>query len=1156
MLDWWLRLDDPGLRWLLSLTVGGAFAAVVWRTLVKPLREELSDVVLARQLDRRYPGLAHRLSVAAEFQTGRFDPARGSTELQALVVRQAAADLRQVAPDEVLDPRRLTPWLGGALAGCLVTGLILWAYPLEGSTAIQRLSRPWSATPWPRRTQLELTYADGRPLAWDPRTPLRVVRGGTLDLAVRNQRGALPVDLTLETRVPGESWSESSLVATRLSSTTPGDEPAAVTLTALADHLEFRVKGGDDVAQPWHGLEAIDPPQATRIDITLTPPRYTGLPLESLPPGTTQVRGWLGSTVKLDVAADRPVARVERRVGDQTSDDVVRAADGRTWSTTLRIDQPGTTNVAFVQRDALGFAAPAPLTLELRGEVDALPQVVLQQPAADLWVTPDAVVAIAAEASDDLGLTSLQRAWQRDGQPLEVTPLESWSTRPTQASHAGPWELAPLGLQPGERIVFRLEALDACDLGEPHVGRSAPRSLLVVTATEKQRELTERMAEIVGDLHEAIRQQRGLRQQTQALNTQLDTQPEDGRVPRDQLQRLQADQRRLAEQSGAAARGLAERAAQLRDEFPANRLSDPEAEPQLDRLTQELAELTSDVFPPIDRALTRATKELESAPESAERSETDARAAAQAALTTAEALQQTTLEALEARAAELARWQGERQAGGQLEAARDEQRQLREAAAELGAQTLSRALPELTPQERTDLNRLADRQRALANRTNDLARNFRELAERLEADDLGRAAQAADLAEQLDEAQLAARQRQAGDDLAANRWGAAGPLQQEVEATLDRLTKEWSECRPDDLEQMIKQTDEARQATAALADDVDELRKEADPQGAAAGNGEPDAAKQGRERAEQLRKWAQRLERELQRLRLDRESTQARRAADLLKAAEAALAQGDDTAAAKKLAEAAEQLEELETELQASREQLQERLAQEELARIADKLRAIATRQQGALVELERLAAEQESKGRLTRGQLRSLQDLAATEQELARLTTEAAEPLTAAVVARAALDSVARSLKQAATRLDARTTDDITQQFMQDAAKRLERIIAAWEAQAPNAPTDELENDPPETPDGDDKGAQTGPPGESIALRQQLQLLRELQADCLERTAALETRRQPDGGFPEAWLPLIDDLAAEQGALITLLEELAQEITDSQSIVEQPEQP
>ena len=1161
--DWWLRIEDVGLRVLVSLCLWSVAAATLWQYLWRPLRYPLTDVMLARQLDRRYPGLASRLTTAAEFRAHQADARQGSPELQQLVIRQAAEDLRQIDPQDILESRRLRPLIVSAVMTCVMTVVVLQAYPLEAATALRRLAWPWSRIPWPQTVVLQLLDEEGQPLPWDPRAAIPVVRGAELALRVENTRGDLPDNLRMQKRVISpEASSELEEQPLHVARTpTAAEAPhntASVTLLAQQDTLEFRVVGGDDQSMPWFRMVAVDPPRLAETSIQVIPPAYTRQPAVTLPTGATQIRGWLGSTVEIAARADRRVHEVELRNGKAAPVPVPVHDDAQSWLATLTIAQPNSASFHFVLRDQQGFADTRPLVFELRGDVDALPEILLTEPAADVWVTPTAKIPLSMQARDDLGLTLLRHSWELrrespDGDAGTNAPhhevLQNFGdARPAQATCDVSWELTPLQLQPGDRVVFRVEALDAYDLGEPHVGKSAPRTLVVVSPAEKQQELTGRVAEVVDELRSAQEQQQRLQAETAQLQTQLRDTGEFRLTDRDLLSRLQADQRRLAGQLTDTLRGLEPRVEQLRSEFPANQLHDPEAEPQLEQLGQQLRELAEAVFPQLDQELTQAEKRLETET-ATDPSNNDSPASPKSALenlATAEKLQQAVREALAERQQQLAQWQSDRQLGNALRVIAEQQQQLNEQAAELGAQTLARALPELTPQQRADLAKAADQQRRLAQQVEQLRREFSDLSNRLQTDEPERAAKAQDLAEQVDDLRIAQQLRKAADDLAANRLGEAGPIQQQAADSLKKLVEDWAADRPDDTEQLVKQTRDAEQQAEQLHEDIDQLHKRAEA-AAQAGPQTPSSESLPQD-AQELRKRIARLERQLERLKLRRGTEAARALEQRLQAAQQALEAGDHETAATELAAAAEESLRLQEELTAQREQAEEQLAQEELERIAGSLASIKVRQDRVIEETERLEAERQAKGKLSRGQLRSLQDLAGVETELQQLTLEAEAKVEQAVVAKAALESVARNLEQVAKRLDERSTDTITLMLERDASTRLGRILRAWEQSQKQDQSAEAKSQN-DAANEENESQNAGPPGENLSLKLQLSLLRELQADCLSRTEFFETQRQPNGTFAEDLLPLLSDLADEQSSLIQLTEKLVELYRQSQPV-------
>ncbi|HET6423381.1 MAG TPA: hypothetical protein VFG20_06840, partial [Planctomycetaceae bacterium] len=614
-LDRWF--DDTGLRWLLAFSVWTGIGIAVYRFLFLPLKLSLNDVFLATQIERRYPGLAGRLSAAMAFRSTGCQPRMGSPALQQLVVGQAWRDLRGVDPREIVLPHRIRPAIVSALSTALVAAMILWAFPLHAGTALKRLAFPWTNAPWPRATALRIVDSRGESLPTHQSVELRAVRGSLQEFTVENARGPLPDEIWLETR----SDRQTPPVRELLRRTTRGEgqgKPklvATLTLPATRGPVEFRAVGGDDDLMPWHRLSIVEPPTLSEFSLALQPPAYLNLPEETLPRGAVHVTGWIGSRVTFAGTASKPLSQVELRRRDGVTTPVALDANKVDFHVTVPIEQAGAVMMWFRLVDDEGFAEAEPLQFELRGQVDAVPEITLRQPASDLFVTPDAEIGLIADFADDWGLTQARLTWQRDGTAAASRLLKEWSDRSRQATIETTWVLSELSLEPGERVMYRLEADDICDLHGPHTGKSAPRMLTVVSREEKRQDLAARTGEIVEDLQQAHEQQLRLRQQNADLLKQLSEvgalRPED----KDSLHRLEIDQRQLTQQLTETSRGIAARARQLRQDFPINKLDDPETEANLEQLANGLDQLEESSLAKLARELTQANKIVDSQPE-------------------------------------------------------------------------------------------------------------------------------------------------------------------------------------------------------------------------------------------------------------------------------------------------------------------------------------------------------------------------------------------------------------------------------------------------------------------------------------------------------------------------------------------------------------
>ena len=628
--DWMIHFDDPGLRLVISVALLIAVSVMAWRQLIRPLIQPLSTTFLALRIEKRFPGLHSRVLSAVEFLQHRLDARVGSPELQQAVVRDALRDLEKIEASDIVETRgvkRIT--IAGAIL-CAMIATVVLLHPVEAATSVKRLMFPFADCPWPRKFELKLVRPDLTPVIQAPDQPIFIARGDTLELYVIGSRGRLPSRVWFEHRLEGEQKVQKE----PLRQTTLRDEKgrsyeaAVISWVATRGPLQFRATGGDDETMSFVRVEVVQPATLESLRVTVVPPAYSGRPAEVLPQGVGHVQGLLGTTVKIEASADKPIKSARLRVADKPPKNLEIGEDQQQFTASFTITDPGVTGYWFELTDEAGFSDPEAPRFELRGMADTVPDVVIEQPMADVLLAPDAELPIKILAKDDLGLKSVRISYTLNDDPTpKLIPLVSADEKAEPLVLSTPehvWRLAELSLEPGNRITFRAEATDNYDLGpEPHVGKSAPRTISIVSKDEKQKELAGRVGDLLEDLQQATTLQERARQQTTELQTQLNTTGELRTQDLDQLHRIELDQRQAASRLNRPADGVQSQAQQLQEEFRANKLDDPETEQRLTRIIDELSRLGREQFPEIESALTRAAKQAEDQSRSTPSAESD-----------------------------------------------------------------------------------------------------------------------------------------------------------------------------------------------------------------------------------------------------------------------------------------------------------------------------------------------------------------------------------------------------------------------------------------------------------------------------------------------------------------------------------------------------
>ncbi len=850
-LDWWWHVDARWLRAGLLAAVICFVGRCLWRRLWQPLRQPMSNVEISGRLEQQFPMLRGRLASTVEFLEHGVSPQLGSPELQQRLIDATTADVAQVNFAEVLDRREATrsAWQFAAVASVVV--LLAMTNRGLAATALSRLLWPMGDRPWPREVELRFARADSTVLERDSATRLKSVQGQSLDLFVVNIRGDLPQSLRLEFRRSGFSTAESvELHSTQLRDAADRTQAAAaVRLPVESGTIELRAIGGDDRNMPWRTLELIPLARLKSFRIKVIPPTYTGEPAAKWADGVTQIKASVGSKLLVEGTLSRAI-RGANWSADATT---VRIANKTELQTERLVSQAESTTWRLTLTDTDGFENPNGLSLSVIGVADPPPTVSFDEPSTDQTVTPQAVLRLAATAKDDRGLRdvhgehraeSSRTLESSDGRqesnnpgaspPTEVSRLRQselangeaivgfhWpespdGTAPTipsakQVTLRHEWPLADLSLQPGDRVRLQVLARDACDFGEPRVGRSVVRTLTIVSAETKAAEIAGRLDLLLQDLLNLAERQTSTQSQTTDLRVQFDKTLELRPEDRDSLKRIDLDQRQIDLRLIGRDDGVVDRARHLLADLETNRLTVSSVQQRLSEVAQMLEQLGRESLPPLEAALREIVKSLADASRKPDRQQTERLAERFATASNQQAAVFTVLNSL---VRDLTQWRDRRELAREIAELANSQRSLSRDTAELAPQTLGHSATELSSQQQADLAKLADRQARQAERVEQLHQRLLSRANEAAAENSESAASsnsatqaARDTAAELEKRAIAARTREAARDVAANNLGQAGTSQQQA---------------GDDLQTLADKLQDQTTSPAATADQVAE----------------------------------------------------------------------------------------------------------------------------------------------------------------------------------------------------------------------------------------------------------------------------------------------------------------------------------------------
>jgi len=164
----------------------------------------------------------------------------------------------------------------------------------------------------------------------------------------------------------------------------------------------------------------------------------------------------------------------------------VSGAGNRQLSGSLKLMKAGRWRFRFADKKGRPVAEGPDRTIELIA--DQPPTATLSDPSkSDVEVDPLGKLPLVWSAGDDYGLGKVALIFQRPGEPetrVELAePAPGAIARRLSGTYG--WDMSPLQLREGDKISFRIEALDRDALGAAH--RAARRSARRETVRARER---------------------------------------------------------------------------------------------------------------------------------------------------------------------------------------------------------------------------------------------------------------------------------------------------------------------------------------------------------------------------------------------------------------------------------------------------------------------------------------------------------------------------------------------------------------------------------------------------------------------------------------------------------------------------------------------
>jgi hypothetical protein len=460
---------DRAARAVLLLGILGTLGWVVWTTIIAELRRVADDDEVALRVEKGHPELRGRL--ISTIQLARMPSAAASSELIAALEEDTLSFTGGLSFTDIIDVQLLKR-IALAAGGLLLLSIALGAWRSDFAKAVlARLAL--SERQYPTAARFLSVTPGGVVAKGDPKT-ITV----TLDPA-----GVLPDSASAALRSTGGQTTQLVLVRAKGADGKDGKPVAYVgTLEHVLEDVEFRPAAHDALWPRWEKLTVLQRPAIKTLALVSHFPAYLGRADETSSIG--DIRAPAGTLVRLTATLTKKVksARIVTRDNQAAKTPLeMTLDDARTTATFgLTVNEAGYYKILLRCVDDLDNSSPVEYSID--AVKDRAPTVRISFPAQDKTVTRFAHWPVRFSGRDDYGIARAALKYRvlsapvdgaapaeadtapdaADAPPAQSLALEGLITAKNQKEASGEvnFDLRPLNLQPGQRVVYWIDYED------------------------------------------------------------------------------------------------------------------------------------------------------------------------------------------------------------------------------------------------------------------------------------------------------------------------------------------------------------------------------------------------------------------------------------------------------------------------------------------------------------------------------------------------------------------------------------------------------------------------------------------------------------------------------------------------------------------------
>jgi hypothetical protein len=474
------------------------------------------------------------------------------------------------------------------------------------------------------------------------------------------------------------------------------------TFVDLRHTVSYYFESGDYTSDTFT-ITVVHKPILIDLDVTLTPPAYTGEPRVALNDNGGNVQALEGTRVEVRGTANNTLAGAWVRFDGGERSEI--AHDGRSVQFEFQALEDG--HYSVILEDTIGYKTDDPLLYTIEVYKDHAPSLDVLEPGMDAQLPRSKKLAIGFVAADDYGVRRSSIHYRMSGESdfkrISV-PLGAQRDN-KEIAVAWEWDLGDLQLFPGNYIEYFVQVSDNNVVTGPGVARSRMFQITVPTMAEVYDRVREEEARR-GDLFDqAIKQNEEFRERLEKITREYVKTEKMEWTQKKEIDKALDKQKAVEETMDEIKSSLEETMKELAE----NQMTSQEIGEKLEQIRDLLEEIDSEALREYMEELKQSVEKL--SPE-------DIKEALKNIDITAEEM----LEKLERTASLLEQIQREQKMEELVRKSQDLMQEQKELADETADADKS---------DQKDMNELSERQEELARKADDLGESMEEFAEEM-----------------------------------------------------------------------------------------------------------------------------------------------------------------------------------------------------------------------------------------------------------------------------------------------------------------------------------------------------------------------------------------------------------------------------------------